>query len=37
MTEVLVLPPDEAIAYLDEHPDGVMGNVVRLAQAMGLV
>ncbi|TCN37342.1 8-oxo-dGTP diphosphatase [Kribbella orskensis] len=37
VTEVLVLPPDEAIAYLDEHPDGVMGNVVRLAQAMGLV
>ncbi|TCM45841.1 NUDIX domain-containing protein [Kribbella sp. VKM Ac-2568] len=37
VTEVLVLPPDAAIAYLDEHPDGVMGNVVRLAQAMGLV
>ncbi|MFC5261607.1 NUDIX domain-containing protein [Kribbella qitaiheensis] len=37
VTEVLVLPPDEAIAYLGEHPDGVMGNVVRLAQAMGLV
>lgn len=35
--EVAVLPTDEAIAYLEKHPDGVMGNVVRLAQAMGLV
>jgi 8-oxo-dGTP diphosphatase len=35
--EVIVLPPDEAIGYLEQHPDGVMGNVVRLAQAMGLV
>jgi 8-oxo-dGTP diphosphatase len=37
--EVLVLPPDEAIAYLDEmnDNDGVMGNLVRLAQAMELL
>ncbi|HEY0617493.1 MAG TPA: NUDIX domain-containing protein [Kribbella sp.] len=37
--EVLVLPPDEAIAYLDgmDDNDGVMGNLVRLAQAMELV
>lgn len=36
--EVVVLPPDEAIVYLDAMDDnqGVMGNVVRLAQAMGL-
>jgi 8-oxo-dGTP diphosphatase len=37
VTEVAVLPTDEAIAYLEKHPDGVMANVVRLAQAMGLV
>ncbi|GAA1564857.1 hypothetical protein GCM10009789_18030 [Kribbella sancticallisti] len=37
--EVVVLPADEAIAYLDAMDDnqGVMGNVVRLAQAMGLI
>jgi 8-oxo-dGTP diphosphatase len=34
---VLVLPPDEAIAYLDAHNDGVMGNIVRLAQAMEVI
>lgn len=37
VVEVLVLPPAEAIAYLDAHNDGVMGNIVRLAQAMELV
>ena len=39
VTDVLMLPPDEAITYLDamDDNDGVMGNVVRLAQAMGLV
>jgi 8-oxo-dGTP diphosphatase len=39
VVEVLVLPPDEAITYLDAHDgnDGVMGNIVRLAQAMKLV
>ncbi|NEA36390.1 NUDIX domain-containing protein [Streptomyces sp. SID13031] len=37
--EVLVLPPDEAITYLDARDDnnGVMAGLVRLAQAMGLV
>ena len=39
VVEVLVLPPDEAIAYLDAENDNddVMGNLVRLAQAMNLV
>jgi 8-oxo-dGTP diphosphatase len=39
VTEVFVLPPDEAIAYLDAMDDnhGVMGNLVRLAQAMELI
>jgi 8-oxo-dGTP diphosphatase len=37
VTEVLVLPADEAIAYLDAQPDGVMGPIVGLAQAMELV
>ena len=36
---MLVLSPDEAIAYLDAMDDnhGVMGNVVRLAKAMELI
>ncbi|WP_405063038.1 NUDIX domain-containing protein [Kribbella sp. NBC_01505] len=37
VTEVLVLPPGEAAAWLEDSPDGVKGPVVRLAQAMGLV
>ena len=37
VTEVLVLPPEEAAAYLDAQPGGVMGPIVRLAQAQGLV
>ena len=37
VTQVLVLPPSEAADWLDEHPEGVMGPIVRLAQAMGLV
>ena len=37
VTEVLVLPPDEAADYLDAKADGgAMGSQVRLAQAMGL-
>jgi 8-oxo-dGTP diphosphatase len=37
VTEVLVLPPDEAADYLDGQPGGVMGPIVRLAQARQLV
>ncbi|TWD80514.1 8-oxo-dGTP diphosphatase [Kribbella amoyensis] len=37
VVEVLVLPPDEAVTYLAAHPDGVMAETLRLAQAMGLV
>src|SRR4051794_5359490 len=37
VTAVLVLPADEAAAYLEEQPDGIMGPIVRLAQAMELV
>jgi 8-oxo-dGTP diphosphatase len=37
VTEVLILPPDEAIAYLEAQPGGVMGGIVRLAQAMDLI
>ncbi|MGW7681277.1 NUDIX domain-containing protein [Kribbella sp. NPDC054772] len=37
VTDVLVLPPDEAATYLEGQPDGVMGPIVRLAQAMQLV
>ena len=39
VVEVLVLPPEQAIAYLDANNDnvGVPGNIVRLAVAMGLV
>ena len=38
VVEVLVLPPDQAIDYLDAKADGgAMGSQVRLAQAMGLV
>ncbi|MGW6197477.1 hypothetical protein ACWF0M_15140 [Kribbella sp. NPDC055110] len=36
VTDVLVLPPDEAAAYLDGQPEEV-GSIVRLAQAMQLV
>ncbi|HWD81905.1 MAG TPA: NUDIX domain-containing protein [Kribbella sp.] len=37
VTDVLVLPPDDAATYLDQQPGGAMGPVVRLAQAMRLV
>ena len=37
VTDVLVLPPDDAAGYLDGQPGGVMGPIVRLAQAMQLV
>lgn len=38
VVEVLVLPPDQAIDYLEAKADGgAMGSQVRLAQAMGLV
>ena len=38
VVEVLTLPPDDAITYLDAKADGgAMGTQVRLAQAMGLV
>jgi 8-oxo-dGTP diphosphatase len=37
VVEVLVLTPEEASEWLEKFPDGVMGGMVRLAQAMGLV
>ncbi|WP_432884545.1 NUDIX domain-containing protein [Kribbella sp. CA-245084] len=37
VTEVLVLSPAEAADYLDGQPGGVMGPIVRLAQARQLV